>query len=319
MTPPSKGNTLSTTISLALPQMRPPPRGRASATDFGAVELLLPISSLSTSSAAEQFQAKLLQNSPQEVQDSQRESAASTNFSILLESPTSSSLAEKTASIADILAANKAAVGHLSGIDLLRRDYKSSTLSIQGLGDKAAQIFGGQGSHDLRAGFSSVNLGLPTWLHRSQGQGTANEAESASAWKAFWNTLREWMAQQKLDVAVVGTSFRGEEDGKHRRELLLAFGSRSATAGAEAERFFQRVRDELERDATLDLVSPWKGARLASTGKKERVAGWSSSTGRLDDGERATWAAVWKQGNARANRKVYLSTIMSALQKAMGR
>lgn len=303
--------------------MRPSPRGRASQTDFAAIETLLPISSFSSAFPAQQFEKVLLEHAPYEVQQSMQGSTALNFDAQVFEASSPASLSDKTASIAQILAASKAAVQQFSGLDLLRRDYKTAVVSVQSLGNNANKILGPD-RHDLRAGFSSVNLGLAAWLHRGQGHGTESESESVRAWQAYWRTLREWMAEQKLDVAVVGTSFHKDKQdgGKHCRELLLALSSRSTVAEAEAQRFFSRLRDELEPDATLELTAPWKGARLTTTGKKERVAGLAHPSGRLQEeiGTRKgsvapIWAAVWRQDNARANRKVYLPTIVSALQK----
>ncbi|CAO1619581.1 unnamed protein product [Parajaminaea phylloscopi] len=324
-TPKSLADLAISTVLIDTDNMRPPPKGRASKSDFAAVETLLPLSSLDSAASATNLRTTLLTHSPKEVQDGLANSADAVIDVKAFDPASSAPLADKTAAIADILAASKAAVSHLSGLDLLRRDYKSSALSLEALGPQAQSVFGVNGQA-LHAGFSSVNLGLPAWLHRGEGHGTESETESTTAWSAYWRTLREWMADQKLDVAVVGTSFHEDEDegGKHRRELLLAFQKRPTVAEAEAERFFGRLRDELERDVTLLLSTPWKGARLASTGKKERVSGLDKSTGRLliendsqpgASAQSTVWAAVWKQGNARANRKVYLPAILDALQK----
>lgn len=89
----------------------------------------------------------------------------------------------------------------------------------------------------------------------------------------------------------------------------------------DAARFFNSVTQYLESPSTspLDLSTPWKGARLHSTGKKERVSGLrsgSSVVGVEGVPQDRLWAQVWRQQAVKANRKVYLPTIMSALQKA---
>ncbi|PWN30381.1 hypothetical protein BDZ90DRAFT_257462 [Jaminaea rosea] len=296
------------TVLIDTDNMRPPPKGRASETDFAAVEALLPFSSLQSREKAKELQGKLLQSSPQEV----KELLASDEFETSAFNEGKQELSDKTAAMASVLSASKAAIRHLSSLDLLKRDYKSSSLSADDL--RGA-------SKGLKAGFSSVNLGLPTWLHRAEGMGTSSEQESAQAWAGFWSSLREWMEDQALDVAVVGTSFRDEESDKHKRELVFAMRSSSETSAQEVGSLFDAVRSDLE-DPThnqLELQTPWKGARLSSTGKKERVSGIDGTSGKLEatnGSNDIVRAQVWKQGNARANRKVYLPTIMAALKKA---
>jgi exopolyphosphatase len=97
-----------------------------------------------------------------------------------------------------ILSALKLEISRLGTIDLLRRDYKEQTVHL---------------SNDIKAGFSSVPVGLSEWIHERHGDGQ-------DRWDGYFNSMREWMKQRSLDVAVVGTSFRDEEkSGKHKREL----------------------------------------------------------------------------------------------------
>lgn len=299
------------TVLIDTDNMRPAPKGRASKTDFAAVEALLPLSSLASASSAQELQGKLLSNSPQEVQESLADSVSTSSFE------ESSELSDKTSAMSDVLSANKAAISHLSSLDLLKRDYKSSSLTEQDLNSKVLP----GGAQSLKAGFSSVNLGLPAWLHRGEGMGIANQGDSSKAWAAFWESLRGWMEDQALDVAVVGTSFRDEENGKHRRELVVAMRvGASLKDGQGVQKLFDQVKEKLEdpKESPLELETPWKGARLAATGKKERVSGIDEESGRLNVAGEGTamWAQVWKQGNARANRKVYLPEIMAALERA---
>lgn len=88
-----------------------------------------------------------------------------------------------------ILSAKKLDVSRLSSHDLLRRDYKENTVVLE---SHAKQV---------RAGFSSVPVGLSDWIHQRHGN-------DKQPWNAFWRTLRSWMHERSLDVAVVGTSFR---------------------------------------------------------------------------------------------------------------
>ena len=102
-----------------------------------------------------------------------------------------------------ILAAKKLDVSRLDSLDLLRRDYKENVVALSE-GDLLS----------LRAGFSSVPVGLCDWVHERYGDGQER-------WSGYWGSLYQWMGEKGLDIAVVGTSFRedGEEKGKHKREL----------------------------------------------------------------------------------------------------
>jgi exopolyphosphatase len=96
-------------------------------------------------------------------------------------------------------------VSRLGTLDLLRRDYKEQTVHLSELG-----------SSDVKAGFSSVPVGLSDWIHERHGNGQ-------DRWDGYWGVMRDWMKQKGLDVAVVGTSFRDESSkekkGAHQREL----------------------------------------------------------------------------------------------------
>lgn len=112
---------------------------------------------------------------------------------------------EAASSYYRILVAMKQDVTRLSTIDLLRRDYKEQTVHLSE-GNSAAS--------DIRAGFSSVPVGLSDWVH---------ERHSNDYWDGYWKAITDWMKQKSLDIAVVGTSFRQEQahedKGKHKREL----------------------------------------------------------------------------------------------------
>lgn len=164
-------------------------------------------------------------------------------------------------------------------------------------------------------------MGLPAWLHRGD-TAAVTQSNSEAAWQEWWTTLLSWMSSQNLDIAVVGTSFRDAEKDRHARELVVAAGER---VGADA---FQKIVKLLEQEqeaetdgAPLQLNTPWKGWRLEETGKKERVYGVDKTTltVQVSQQQQQVWAQVWRQGNAKANRKVYLPRIMGALQLAVAR
>ncbi|CAO1630511.1 unnamed protein product [Sympodiomycopsis kandeliae] len=287
------------TVLVDTDNLRPMPKGRASQTDISAVELLLPLSSFANSESQASFRTKLLQAAPKEVQE-EHSQQSSPQLSI------SSSTLDKTTGIWQILSSSKSAISHLSTLDLLKRDYKSTSVA------------------DLKAGFSSVNLGLPNWLHRDGNTMVENESISGKAWNEWWSVLISWMESQKLDVSVVGTSFSssGETEGskpKHLRELVIAFTHPELEKGS---RIFNNVITHLESDTTassLELITPWKGKRLATTGKKERPFGIEKKSHLVEHntGNKLIWAQVYKQGNVKANRKIYLPKIVEAFQRAL--
>ncbi len=140
------------------------------------------------------------------------------------------------------------------------------------------------------------------------------------------------MAERKIDIAVMTGSFRvpeGEVDaGKHKRELVLAFAPRTLPS-SEASLLWNELRSGLESDAhvstdqtdrRLMLEEPWKGQRLPESagGKKERVKGVDSE-GKRDDisAEKLRWGKVYKQANARANRKIVLPAVTTILKAAV--
>jgi hypothetical protein len=274
------------------------------------MDILLPLSSLASPEQAAQYRSSLLEHAPEEV-------TASVDSYDVSSLTNSSQLDQKTKAVSDVLAALKAAISHLSTLDLLKRDYKTSVLSPSSDKDVSSVQLEAVGLTELKAGFSSVNLGLPAWLHRSAETGRDNQQMSGKAWQEWWLDLERWMKDQQLTVAVVGTSFTDEEKLKHKRELILAFAPPPNLP--RPHKLFTSLTSELEASSSpLELTLPWKGARLTSTGKKERVSG-------LDESNRVTaatttpgiWAQVWIQGNTRANRKVYLPTIMAALKKVV--
>ncbi|KAB5588787.1 hypothetical protein CTheo_7774 [Ceratobasidium theobromae] len=108
--------------------------------------------------------------------------------------------------LTDALTDTKRDVSHLSGRDLLRRDYKESQFT----------------SHDgnsIRVGLSTVPVGLNHWIDRDGA-------------KKFWAAQDAWIKERNLDISGVLTTFRTRVKGKHKREMLLVFPSTGAVADA---------------------------------------------------------------------------------------
>lgn len=173
--------------------MRPPPRGKSAPEDESSLSLLLRLSSFASASTASAALQLALSLAPAAVK-----SASSS----ALPKPEADSLGgQQTAAYWGALIAAKIAVGDLSSRDLLRRDYKESLIEPDA--PSAAP--------KMRVGFSSVPMGLASWVGRERG-------DKSVAWQAWWGALGAWMDERNLDGAVVGTSFRDEE-AAHRREL----------------------------------------------------------------------------------------------------
>ena len=100
------------------------------------------------------------------------------------------------------------------------------------------------------------------------------------------------------------------------------------TEGLETESYIAQgtaYRDAPTLPLHLMLEKPWRGQRIAETGKKDRLAGLDA-LGRWQQPPQATkdaatqgdslWVAVYRQGNDKANRKVVLPAVLSVLQHA---
>ncbi|BGP02310.1 putative Exopolyphosphatase [Rhodotorula toruloides ATCC 204091] len=173
--------------------------GKATETDVSAVNTLLPFSSFS----------------------------ASTSTTNLSTTSTSSSVLDALKAHNARLSSAKEDVSHLSGYDLLRRDYKEYAEST------------------FRYGLSTVPLPLSTWLEKFSGSGEKKV-------EGLLEDTRRWMDERKLDLAGILTSYthvkKSGQLGKHRRELLVL---------SRDERLNQVVFPGLERDKVLQLEE-WK-------------------------------------------------------------
>ncbi|BGP16545.1 hypothetical protein JCM10213_000543 [Rhodosporidiobolus nylandii] len=174
--------------------------GKATETDLSAVNYLLPFSSF----------------------------ASSTSNATIASSEASSSALSALMAHNTLLSQKKNDVSHLSGRDLLRRDYKEYVES------------------GVRYGLSTVPLSLATWLDKS------SATDGAEKWNLVLSDTRAWMDERGLDLAGVLTSYthikKSGKEGKHRRELLLL-----SRKGAALDSVFEGI----ERDGVLQ-VEEWK-------------------------------------------------------------
>ncbi|GAC98328.1 exopolyphosphatase [Pseudozyma hubeiensis SY62] len=318
---------LISAIVIDTDNLREAPRGKATKIDFDAVKTLFPASSFGHPSTADSIRETALSFSPlantsevasiqpiQSIDPSTDIDSATHSAKIIL------------APFWQILAGSKQAVSHLSGRDLLRRDYKQVDFTT----DSVAGI-------SLKLGFASVPISIAEWLHKDRPHPRLSDSpdpkgEVKQAWAEWWSTLDEFMHEREIDIAVMTGSFRvaqGEVDaGKHRRELVLAFAPRTLEQ-SKASVLWDELRRGLEADEHVDkseverrlmLEQPWKGQRLPESagGKRERVKGVDAE-GRRDSADkegRPRWAKVYKQANARANRKIVLPAVMTILKSA---
>ncbi|KAG5651792.1 hypothetical protein H0H81_007378 [Sphagnurus paluster] len=179
------------------------------------------------------------------------------------------------------LRSKKEDVGHLSGRDLLRRDYKEYEF-----------IFGGEGAGGpvVRAGLSSVPVALKAW-------GKKGVLEKATM---------EWMKERGLVVLGVLTAFK---DGKkHRREMAWVVYNGGAKPEGEGE-------DETGGAVKVDLdkvaARLWKGLEDSEELKVKKYKNKFDLQKTLPEG--AT-GRTYKQGNADANRKVVAPLLKSIIE-----
>lgn len=318
---------LISAIIIDTDNLRSAPRGKATKSDFEAVKTLFPASSFGNPATSEGIRETALSFSPLNETDHTSSAQIDPVQPISPSEDTDSATQSAKVILAPywgILSQSKQAVSHLSGRDLLRRDYKEVDFTPS---EASTPI-------SLKLGFASVPISIAEWLHKDRPHPLLSDspdpkAEVKQAWAAWWKVLDDFMAERKIDLAVMTGSFRvpqGEVDGgKHKRELVLAFAPRSLRA-SEAERVWDELRRGLESDAhteldnagqRLMLEEPWKGQRLPESagGKKERVKGLDAD-GRREDGG-ARWAKVYKQANAKANRKIVLPAVTTILKMAV--
>ncbi|KAI5474254.1 exopolyphosphatase [Pseudohyphozyma bogoriensis] len=147
-------------------------------------------------------------------------------------STTSSTTNDSLATLAKQLNKVKDSVAHLSGPDLLGRDYKSYSLSSSSGGE-------------VKYGIATVPLSLEdAWVGRE---------DEGRGWKGLLSDLKGWCAQ-RVDLMVVSTTFNKGKKGKkvHSRELLVY------VASASSHHSLERVFGALEAREELGLEL-WPG------------------------------------------------------------
>ncbi|KAE8268154.1 hypothetical protein A4X09_0g4189 [Tilletia walkeri] len=220
--------------------------------------------------------------------------------------------------------------------DLLRRDYKEVQLHLH-LPSGDTLPFG--------IGFSSIPLGMARLLTKDATPGASAAtglidpaSRSTDRWHPWWYSFNAWMEERKLGMAVVGTSYRSLTD-KHKRELIIAYKPNPSLPTSFWSSFSTlmlndaHVPDHSNPSAAsqrLLLETEWKGEPLRPTPpqvtdlkivkvihKKERVGGLNAE-GRWEGAgvdKEGIYAAVWRQANDKANRKIFLPAITANVEK----
>ena len=149
------------------------------------------------------------------------------------------------------LASTKASVDHLSVRDLLRRDYKESVIA------------------GLRVGLATVPVGLKPLVNRDTSK--------------FWSDIDSHMADLRLDILGVLTSYRSAKRRKHRRQLLFI-----------VQPGHTEIETNLFRGIGTNKELDCEERRIAGIGKRR--------------------ARCWRQGNVKATRKQVAPLVKSILE-----
>lgn len=300
--------------------LRPAPRGKATDVDLEAASILLEKSTFGSAQRSSFVQTAVQVSGLDKFSSATIQADMEEQGDLHISQADTTTVLQATTQYFEILSEKKLDVSRLNTHDLLRRDYKESVADL-----------GTSSTDSIRAGFSSVPVGLSDWVHERHGDGE-------DRWNGYWKALREWMNERKVDIAVVGTSFRElaetgtleerKKNGKHRRELILAYLEKPS----KGQNLFPGLVKGLEEDAysaslggggdesqKLELEAPWKGSRrVESTGKRERIGGLEKDgqCSILNESDAKVWIAVWRQRNARASRKIYLPAVLHSVKVA---
>ncbi|RDB19719.1 putative exopolyphosphatase [Hypsizygus marmoreus] len=208
------------------------------------------------------------------------------------------------------LAGKKEDVGHLGARDLLRRDYKEYTYTLEWADDRPA----------VKAGLSSVPVSLEAWgLSISKEKGKKEKKDKNKDKKEEKEREKEredeveeavvaWMKEREIGVLGVLTSFRDGSKpgksgrGKHKREMAWVVYDAASTSSAGD-------------DASLHVklaTRLWKGLEDSADIKVKKHKKIDLEKGnKLPPG--AT-SRVYNQGNVAATRKVTAPLLKNILE-----
>lgn len=129
--------------------------------------------------------------------------------------------------LTELLSQAKLSVSHLSGRDLLRRDYKKYEFGSESTGNFT------------RVGLSTVPMGLDDWIERD------------GATK-FWSDQAQWIKEEGLTFSGILTTFRTKNTRKHKREMLVVFPSPDGVVPDAPTGLEKKLYDGIESNETLD-------------------------------------------------------------------
>ncbi|KAJ6511396.1 exopolyphosphatase [Mycena vitilis] len=205
--------------------------------------------------------------------------SASTLSSISQEPPTNVSGIPEVKRLSDDLAYRKMDVSHLGAWDLLRRDYKEYTYTLNWH----------PSTPSVKAGLSTVPVKLRSW-------GSDGKLEEEA---------QRWMEHRGLSLLGVLTSFRDTKkfgksgNGKHRREMAWFIRDGSDSRTLQLDDVASRLWMGLEGNDEIKVTKHKK----MNLGKSKHLP----STVR---------AMAYKQGNANATRKTTAPLLKNILESA---
>ncbi|KAJ7135443.1 exopolyphosphatase [Mycena crocata] len=227
--------------------------GKALKADYDAASYLIPLSSLADSISSHTI--------------SRMSKDTSTNSDLLADIPEVKQLSED-------LAYKKSDVSHLGAWDLLRRDYKEYTYTLNWH----------PSAPSIKAGLATVPVKLKAW-----GSGGKLEGEA-----------QRWMEHRGLSILGVLTSFRHSSKfgksgkGKHRREMAWFIRDDATPQKLQVDDVASRLWKGLEGNDEIK-VTKHKKIRLGNSAPSVR-------------------AMVYKQGNANATRKTTAPLLKNILE-----
>lgn len=195
------------------------------------------------------------------------------------------------------LRAVKGDVAHLDTAALLSRDLKT--------------VWAPTPRGQVVLGVASVPVSVAAWVSGAYRTGdepaSTTHAAAEAEWRAWWLALRAFMAARRIDVLAVLCAYTDRDLGERARDLVLMYAANAhddSVFSAVLEKLVSRTRPSLD-------VTPYVSPRLVDGAPEHPLA--LSTDDRLDS---EVHAAVFSQGNVRANRKVVLPVLLEVLQTA---
>lgn len=261
-----------------LTQVRMAPSGKATATDAEAYAFLVPRSSFA-------------QGTPRAFLDAAQRFGGEGDAEA--DEVGVSPAQAHTRAWADALGSVKADVAHLRTPELLARDLKIAAVPVRGA--------------ELLLGLASVPVSVSAWVSGAYRRGAppadTTGAAADAEWHAWWADVRRFVDARRLDALVILAAYRTGEKRKKRRDLVLVY-------AADAPAFADVVARLEAHDAPSLVLGAYAGERRID-GAVERARGVGA-----DGALGGVRAALFAQGNTKANRKVVQPVLVDVLQRS---